>query len=756
MAILILNSTTSPVTTQGQLEFNTDKQTLVVGNGADEIAISTNGSNTFIGNQSITGSISVTGTITANEFHVTYVTASAAFSSGSTKFGDDINDIHQFTGSFSVLGTINLPTVASTIGTTENKILVADNDGNIKYRTDFALQGATGTQGAQGIQGEIGLQGTTGTQGLTGTQGSTGEQGIQGLQGTTGTQGQTGTQGTTGTQGAQGIQGEQGIQGTQGTQGIQGIQGEIGTQGTTGVSDRYASTSSTSHDITTGSKTFTIATGLSWTSGLTTIIGVTDDGTKYMTATVMSYNSGTGEFVVDVTSVVGSGTGITTWQINSPGATGAQGAQGTTGPQGAQGTTGTQGAQGTQGIAGSIEALPAGTVSGSSQVLGATGIVSSSQQISDYSVFLEINGDNVVSGSSQLTSSYDERYVLSGSITQTTWDNIASKPEGIVSSSIQVLGNTGILSSSTENFTEFSTSVDLSFDNLNGFSSSINTTIKTKLDIENVISGSSQITLLLPTGAVSGSSQINIYDVENFATFNDAIMSDINGKEEIASATHSLVSGSSQIDVTQTQKYSTLATTGSNTFVGTQIVSASVYVTGDLIVQGSSSLQNITASAVSIGTNIVYLNTDTPAIRFAGLSVFDSGSTGATGSLLYDSENERWVYQKSSGSAYSGGMLISGPRNTSGLGSEVGMTNNRLAMGIGGDHISSSQVYVDNDVVAIPGNLQVTGSQTLESFTILENVGQSLNFANDDAASTGGVPLYGLYRNGNFIMIRLT
>ena len=44
-----------------------------------------------------------------------------------------------------------------------------------------------------------------------------------------------------------------------------------------------------------------------------------------------------------------------------------------------------------------------------------------------------------VSGSSQLTSSYDSRYVLSGSITQTTWDNIASKPSGIVSGSSQVI-----------------------------------------------------------------------------------------------------------------------------------------------------------------------------------------------------------------------------------------------------------------------------------------------------------------------------
>jgi hypothetical protein len=151
-------------------------------------------------------------------------------------------------------------------------------------------------------------------------------------------------------------------------------------------------------------------------------------------------------------------------------------------------------------------------------------------------------------------------------------------------------------------------------------------------------------------------------------------------------------------------------TNSSNIFTGTQTITGSMYISGDMIVQGSSSLQNISASVVSIGTNIINLNNDTPAVRFGGISVFDSGSTAGTGSLFWDSENERWIYQKSSGSAYSGGMFISGPRNTGALGSEVGLTSNRLAVSVGGDHISSSQIYVDNDTVSIPGNLQVTGS----------------------------------------------
>ena len=73
--------------------------------------------------------------------------------------------------------------------------------------------------------------------------------------------------------------------------------------------------------------------------------------------------------------------------------------------------------------------------------------------------------NGLISGSSQLTSSFDDRYVLSGSITQTTWDNIANKPAGIVSSSVQILGGSGIISSSTNLVTTSSYNADsASFD----------------------------------------------------------------------------------------------------------------------------------------------------------------------------------------------------------------------------------------------------------------------------------------------------
>jgi hypothetical protein len=157
-------------------------------------------------------------------------------------------------------------------------------------------------------------------------------------------------------------------------------------------------------------------------------------------------------------------------------------------------------------------------------------------------------------------------------------------------------------------------------------------------------------------------------------------------------------------------KTGSLATTGSNTFYGQQVFSGSLYVQDNLIVQGSSSLQNITASAVSIGTNIVYLNTDTPAVRFAGLTVQDSGSSaGVTGSMLWDSLCNRWIYSNPSTIGYSGGMLLSGPRAST-LGTETTLTCNYVAKSGGGDHLYDSCIIDDGTTTCVKNNLIGTGT----------------------------------------------
>ena len=58
-----------------------------------------------VGDSVITGSLTVTDTIIAQEFHTEFVSSSIIFESGSTKFGDSSDDIHQFSGSLRVTGS---------------------------------------------------------------------------------------------------------------------------------------------------------------------------------------------------------------------------------------------------------------------------------------------------------------------------------------------------------------------------------------------------------------------------------------------------------------------------------------------------------------------------------------------------------------------------------------------------------------------------------------------------------------------------
>jgi hypothetical protein len=182
---------------------------------------------------------------------------------------------------------------------------------------------------------------------------------------------------------------------------------------------------------------------------------------------------------------------------------------------------------------------------------------------------------------------------------------------------------------------------------------------------------------------------------------------------------------------------SSYATTGSNVFSGSQ----TIY--GNLTVFGTASISHVTSSELNLSTNLITLNTSTPSIRFGGLAVIDSGSlgTGLTGSLLWDSQENHWIYTNPSGSSYDGGMMISGPRNSSGVGNEQGTTLNALMKGQGGDHITSSALiengttFTSNLNTVISGSLSVTGIIT----GIISGSIQSASFASTASYSVNAL-----------------
>jgi hypothetical protein len=251
-----------------------------------------------------------------------------------------------------------------------------------------------------------------------------------------------------------------------------------------------------------------------------------------------------------------------------------------------------------------------------------------------------------VSGSSQLTSSYDSRYVLSGSITQTTWDNIASKPGGIISGSSQltssVLATTGSntfvgtqtlsgsiipatdntydLGSATYQWRDiYVSSGSLYIDGtkvLGSTGNELQITTDVGQSIKILEAGSDSIILQSADGDIqlktSGGGNLlfdpttGLIDVRGTLQIQDGNKITSSGGLGVVFGNNILVSGSiestgtinginlstfsssvaTQISTIQT-KTGSFATTGSNSFIGNQNISGTIFLTGSIIPSGS-------------------------------------------------------------------------------------------------------------------------------------------------------------------------
>jgi hypothetical protein len=275
----------------------------------------------------------------------------------------------------------------------------------------------------------------------------------------------------------------------------------------------------------------------------------------------------------------------------------------------------------------------------------------------------------------------------------------------VVSGSIDITGTIeGI------NLTDFSSSVNTRIGNtetsvtsLNSFTSSIDVTIKSKLNSDGVISGSSQVILTGTTG---------------YSTFSSSVATSVN---DLSSSMNSLSSSFSSTDTSHNTRLTTIesrySTTGSNVFKGNQTITGSLYISQNLIVQGSSSLENITASAVSIGTNTIVLNTDSPAFRYAGISVFDSGSTNITASLFYDSLTNQWKFKHSDVGTNDASIMLFGP-----LGNDIDNTPlldgnflTKVEDNGHGHHLTTSSIFDNGTKISLKNNTEITGSLIITS-----------------------------------------
>jgi hypothetical protein len=180
------------------------------------------------------------------------------------------------------------------------------------------------------------------------------------------------------------------------------------------------------------------------------------------------------------------------------------------------------------------------------------------------------------------------------------------------------------------------------------------------------------------------------------------------------------------------------ATTGSNTFFGTQTFSGSVYIANDLVVQGSSSIQYISASSVSIGTNIVQLNTANPSVRYAGLSIIDSGSVGGSGSFLYDSVQDEFIFvHRGNGTNVTSSHFVLGPETYDDLGNETYLTNNRIPKGSGIEHLNDSNITDTGTLITLGSDTVVNGTLVASGTTLVSSSAQVVGILSSLNTYTG-------------------
>ena len=447
--------------------------------------------------------------------------------------------------------------------------------------------------------------------------------------------------------------------------------------------------------------------------------------------------------------------------------------------------------------------------------------------------------------------------------------------EGVVSGSVlTTLDGLGILSSSNENFTDFSSSVDGRIDLLESFSSSLDNDFVTELElntatqslqdsidlkldittytpfstsVDSRLDGLEGVTSENPLtftdtstidftrvgdiitadvigGIVSGSSQvISILDsLNSYTSSNDTNQTTQNGRltsletetgsiateqsiqdgrldnlesytasvdslyEEISSGTHTLVSGSSQIDVTQTTNYSSInqfsdakvklkldadgvfssseqvnadtitnfdsnvldkindigIISGSDQLTGSLVDLESAQTIGgtktfnDIVVNGTGSFAYFVSTESElnvIGQSFIVLNNDTPTQRYAGLAVYDSGSTGVTASLEFDGQTNDWFYEYSDddGVTTDHGAVLFGPEYST-KGSPTYPTNNTIQKGNGGHHLLDSNITDDGSTITLGSNTYVNGALSVSGSLLQTSAG---NFGITSAGS---------------------
>lgn len=205
------------------------------------------------------------------------------------------------------------------------------------------------------------------------------------------------------------------------------------------------------------------------------------------------------------------------------------------------------------------------------------------------------------------------------------------------------------------------------------------------------------------TNAVSASYASNA-STADFATAATSASYASNASTADSATSASYASNAELLDGLDSTAFAQLAQ--NNVFSGNQTFN-------DITVNGTGSfayIQSVTGSAKIIGDAFIILNNDTPAERYAGIIVQDSGSgaPNTTASFFFDGTTNDWNYEYSTdgGATVDLGVAMFGPEyNTKG--SPIYPTTNTLVKG-NGHHLEDSSISDDGSKVTVTNPMTVT------------------------------------------------
>jgi hypothetical protein len=347
--------------------------------------------------------------------------------------------------------------------------------------------------------------------------------------------------------------------------------------------------------------------------------------------------------------------------------------------------------------------IPAGTVSSSTQA------VSWSVATASYVDFENIdNLPTLVSSSAQInTGSFTGSFIGDG-----------SQLTGLVTD-LRISGSTGsdVVSLLSD---------DLTFSGSNGITTTVTDNTVTINLPSGVVSGAAQVKELLPSGTVSSSTQATEWSVLTASYAANADLLDGLDSTQFALTSSNTFTGIQSITDTTN---STLWNDGALVVDGGVGIGKDVWISGSLNVVGlltaiSMSTQYVTSSQYTIGTSRVIVNDD-DLVRFAGLSVIDSGSTPASASLLWDSLNNHFIIETDdihdNTVDIHSAVVITGPETIEDVGNEIGLIPGRVPVATTDHNISTepsdSPLRIVSGTFHVENDLFVTGSINAASIT---------------------------------------